>query len=139
MSRTATVQQVKERPTASGIQQTQPRWWIVGPRADLLLIVGSPILVIAAISLARGIWSGAAISSFVMVWAIGHHLPGMMRAYGDPGLFRRFRWRFILAPLILLGASLFAFRTGVNSGLISIAAVWGWWHYLMQAYGGAKK
>jgi hypothetical protein len=70
-----------------------------------------------------------------MVWAIGHHLPGMMRAYGDPALFRRFRVRFILAPLMLLGACSFAFVTGVNGGLLSVAAVWGWWHYLMQAYG----
>jgi hypothetical protein len=117
---------------------TARRWWILGPRADLLLIVGSPILVIAAITLARNIWSGAAISAFVMVWAIGHHLPGMMRAYGDPALFRRFRVRFLIAPLVLLAACTFAFVTGVRSGVIAIAAIWGWWHYLMQAYGFAR-
>ncbi len=109
--------------------------WILGPWADTVLIVGSPLLVIAALTIARGVWSGAVISSFVMIWAIGHHLPGMMRAYGDPGLFRRFRIRFILAPLVLLSACGFAFWTGVNSGVLAIASVWGWWHYLMQAYG----
>jgi hypothetical protein len=33
---------------------------------------------------------------------MGHHLPGMIRAYGDRALFERFKWRFILAPLFLL-------------------------------------
>lgn len=124
-------------PKDAAAASTRP-WWILGPRADWLLIVGSPILVIAAITVARSIWSGVAISSFVMVWAIGHHLPGMMRAYGDPALFRRFRVRFLLAPMILMAACSFAFLTGVTSGLIAIAAVWGWWHYLMQAYGFAR-
>jgi hypothetical protein len=41
----------------------------------------------------------------------------------------------VVAPLLLLGACSFAFMTGVNSGLLSVTAVWGWWHYLMQAYG----
>ncbi len=53
--------------------------WIVGPWIDVALIVASPIVVIATLTLARGIWSGTAISAFVMIWAIGHHLPGMMR------------------------------------------------------------
>jgi hypothetical protein len=70
-----------------------------------------------------------------MTWAIGHHLPGMMRAYGDPALFRRFRWRFILAPVLLLAACGFSLMTGVSSGLLGVAAIWGWWHYLMQTYG----
>src|SRR5690606_29389863 len=78
--------------------------WIVGPWADAMLIIASPLLVIALLTAARGVWSPAIVSGFVMTWAIGHHLPGMMRAYGDPALFRRFRWRFILAPILLLAA-----------------------------------
>ena len=54
--------------------------WILGAWPDVLLVIASPILVIAALTSARQVWSTAAISSFVMVWAIGHHLPGMMRA-----------------------------------------------------------
>lgn len=109
--------------------------WILGPRTDLVLIVGSPLIVISGLVLARSIWSAIAISSFVMIWQVGHHLPGMMRAYGDPALFRRFRVRFIVAPLLLLAACSFAFYTGITGGLLGITAVWGWWHYLMQAYG----
>lgn len=109
--------------------------WILNPAADLTLIIGAPLLIFIGIMAAKGIWSSATITSFIMIWAIGHHLPGMMRAYGDPELFRRFWVRLILAPLFLLAVCIFAFWTTVNSGLIAIAAIWGWWHYLMQAYG----
>lgn len=112
--------------------------WILGPVADLTLVVGCPLIVVASLTVARGIWSAAAISAFVMVWQIGHHLPGMMRAYGDPALFRRFRVRFIVAPLLLLFACAFAYLRHLESGVIAIASVWGWWHYLMQAYGFSR-
>ena len=64
--------------------------WILNPAADLTLIIGAPLLIFIGIMAAKGIWSSATITSFIMIWAIGHHLPGMMRAYGDPDLFRRF-------------------------------------------------
>ena len=67
--------------------------------------------------------------------AMGHHLPGMLRAYGDRELFRRFRTRFLLAPLILLGvcAAVFAFYD--LDGLILVAVLWATWHAWMQVYG----
>jgi hypothetical protein len=109
--------------------------WILGAWPDLLLIIGTPMIIFLAFLVANQLWSPAAVSSFVMIWAIGHHLPGMMRAYGDPELFRRFWIRFLAAPILLLAVSTFAFMTGVKSGLLTIAAIWGWWHYLMQTYG----
>ena len=109
--------------------------WILDGPTDMLLIVGTPVLIFVLFYVARQVWSAAAVSSFVMIWAIGHHLPGMMRAYGDPDLFRRYRVRFLVAPLFLLAVCCFAQLTTVNSGLLTITAIWGWWHYLMQAYG----
>ncbi len=32
---------------------------------------------------------------------MGHHLPGMIRAYGDRALFQRFRWRFYLGKVFM--------------------------------------
>ena len=106
----------------------------MGRGADLSLIIGSPILILAAVTQAQRWWSAAAISSFVMIWAIGHHLPGMMRAYGDAALFSRFRVRFIVAPLLLLLASCVSLYYDLK-GIVALAAIWGWWHYLMQTYG----
>ena len=51
---------------------------------------------------AQGLWSAEDIYLFVAAFgAMGHHLPGMIRAYGDRALFQRFRWRFICAPIFL--------------------------------------
>ena len=68
--------------------------WILGAGPDLVLIIGTPVIIFAGFLVANQLWSPAVVSSFVMIWAIGHHLPGMMRAYGDPELFRRFWIRF---------------------------------------------
>src|SRR5207244_5848106 len=66
--------------------------------------------------------------------AMGHHLPGMIRAYGDRALFERFRWRFIFAPLFLL-LTCVAFYWWDLKGIILVVFFWGVWHGMMQTYG----
>jgi len=109
--------------------------WIVDPLHDLVLIVGAPAIILPALWIAQGRFSPEQIYLFVASFgAIGHHLPGMMRAYGDRFLFERFRYRFILTPLLLVGICvLFALRD--LNALVLIAYVWGVWHGLMQTYG----
>jgi tetratricopeptide (TPR) repeat protein len=65
---------------------------------------------------------------------MGHHLPGMIRAYGDRALFERFKWRFILAPLFLLAVCT-AFFWWDLKGILLVVFFWGVWHGLMQTYG----
>src|SRR5215469_13902648 len=81
----------------------RPKVWILSSWRDLVLYVGTPLLLIPAFALAEAKWSPDDIYLFVAAFgAMGHHLPGMIRAYGDRALFERFRWRFIFAPLFLL-------------------------------------
>ncbi len=108
--------------------------WIVDSWRDLLLIVGAPLAVLAGISVAKLRWTSDQITTFALISAIGHHLPGMLRAYFDRELFARYRLRFIVAPLFLLSVCCAAFVWDLK-GIILVAAVWGWWHYLAQAYG----
>lgn len=108
--------------------------WILNSRLDLLLIVGTPLVVLLGISLAKLKWSGDEITTFALISAIGHHLPGMMRAYGDRSLFARFRVRFLVAPLFLIAVASAASIWELK-GVVLVAAFWGWWHYLAQAYG----
>ena len=64
-------------------------------------------------------------------------MPGLLRAYGDRELFRRFRWRFILVPLVLVPVcGMFFFDQLVGMKLVVLA--WGVWHFLMQTYGFAR-
>src|SRR6185437_15310268 len=77
--------------------------WILNSWRDLLLYVGTPLLLIPLFTLAQTRWSAQDIYLFVAAFgAMGHHLPGMIRAYGDRALFDRFRTRFVVAPVFLL-------------------------------------
>lgn len=66
--------------------------------------------------------------------ALGHHLPGMMRAYGDRALFQRFRTRFLVSPLVFAAAALGFALNGLN-GVSLIVLLWGIWHGALQVYG----
>src|SRR5438045_9572196 len=81
----------------------KPSLWILDRWRDLLLFVGTPVLLIPIFSAAQTRWSGQDIFLFVGAFgAMGHHLPGMIRAYGDRSLFPRFKIRFIGAPMVIL-------------------------------------
>src|SRR5437867_2018944 len=109
--------------------------WIVAPWQDLVLFVGTPLLIIPAFLAARTRWRVEELSLFVASFgAIGHHLPGMLRAYGDRALFQRFRWRFLVAP-VFLAATCLVFALRDLNGIVLVVYFWGVWHGLMQTYG----
>ncbi len=109
--------------------------WILDSWRDLILYVGTPLLLVPVFALAQARWSPQDIYLFVAAFgAMGHHLPGMIRAYGDRALFERFKWRFILAPLFLLAVCT-AFFWWDLKGILLVVFFWGVWHGLMQTYG----
>jgi Flp pilus assembly protein TadD len=109
--------------------------WILNSWRDLILYVGTPLLLLPIFLLAQARWSAQDIYLFVAAFgAMGHHLPGMIRAYGDPALFKRFRWRFIFAPIFLLSVCV-AFYWWDLKGIILVVFFWGVWHGMMQTYG----
>ncbi len=113
----------------------RPKLWILDSWRDLILYVGTPLLLLPAFALAQARWSPQDIYLFVAAFgAMGHHLPGMIRAYGDRALFERFKWRFILAPLFLLVVCV-AFFWWDLKGILLVVFFWGVWHGLMQTYG----
>ncbi|MFN2541246.1 MAG: tetratricopeptide repeat protein [Chthoniobacterales bacterium] len=109
--------------------------WILSSWRDLILYVGTPLLLVPVFALAQARWSAQDIYIFVAAFgAMGHHLPGMIRAYGDRALFERFRWRFIFAPIFLV-ATCVAFYWWDLKGIILVVFFWGVWHGMMQTYG----
>lgn len=114
-----------------------PRPWILSSWLDQLLIISTPLLVIPAVfALYSPLRVKAETISLVVTafFALGHHLPGLIRAYGDRELFQRFQWRFVLAPPLIFLASIpmQRFHDDVFRLIISI---WATWHGLMQLYG----
>ena len=109
--------------------------WILDRWRDLLLFVGTPVLLIPIFTAAQARWSGQDIFLFVGAFgAMGHHLPGMIRAYGDRTLFQRFKVRFIVAPLAILAVCVWSSFYNIQAVQL-VAMAWGIWHGLMQTYG----
>lgn len=134
MSRT--VQTAAASPK-SGTNILPANVWIIGPREDLLLFLGTPLILLGVFAFAERTWTVSALGIFTTMLAMGHYLPGLMRTYGDPALFRRFRTRFILAPIVLIGTAVWMANHEVHAFLIVVVA-WGAWHWLMQTYGLAR-
>lgn len=112
-----------------------PLLWILDFPKDLLLFIATPVLIVPLVWAAKSRFSVEDIALFVAAFgATGHHLPGMMRAYGDRALFQRFKVRFIVAPLFLFTVS-FYFSSRDLEGLTVIVLLWGIWHAVMQVYG----
>jgi Flp pilus assembly protein TadD len=123
--------------TVPAVPKSAPKktLWILNSWRDLILYVGTPLLLVPMFVLAQARWSAQDIYVFVAAFgAMGHHLPGMIRAYGDRALFERFRWRFICAPIFLLAVCV-AFYWWDLKGIILIVFFWGVWHGMMQTYG----
>lgn len=115
-------------------QETGRRLWILGPKRDLLFFVLTPALLLPAVGLAQGVTQETLATYVLGLGGFGHHLPGFIRAYSDPGLFRRFRLRFTLVPALLIAvAALYAW---LNLNALVLATVaWGIWHGAMQVNG----
>ncbi len=112
-----------------------PKIWILNSWRDLILYVATPLLLVPMFALAQARWSAQDIYVFVAAFgAMGHHLPGMIRAYGDRALFGRFRWRFIIAPIFLV-CTCVAFYWWDLKGIVLVVFFWGIWHGMMQTYG----
>src|ERR1700719_1964258 len=109
--------------------------WILNSWRDLILYVGTPLLLVPMFELAQARWSAQTIYLFVAAMgSMGHHLPGMIRAYGDRALFQRFRWRFVFAPIFLL-VTCTAFYVWDLNAIFLVVFFWGVWHGMMQTYG----
>ncbi len=109
--------------------------WIISPVADAVFVIGAPLLIAPLIYLLAAAFSPTLVAGFVLgVLSTGHHLPGFLRAYGDPALFRRFRLRFLLAPPVCFLA-IFGFTWNEMHGAAALVAIWSIWHGFMQVYG----
>ena len=112
-----------------------PRLWILGPKRDLSLFVLSPLWIFPLIWMVRSHFDVNNLGAVVLaIGGVGHHLPGFIRAYTDPVLFRRYRSRFIAAPIFFLGVC--AVFSGLHLHSLSLILIlWGMWHGAMQVNG----
>lgn len=127
------------QPASASAPAPRPaRQWIVNSRVDSSLIILTPLLAIPAVMALYSSWVGVTAETISLIvaafFATGHHLPGLIRAYGDRELFERFRWRFLLAPPLVFLAYFPLYDYHYNLYRL-IILVWATWHGLMQVYG----
>jgi len=121
----------------AGMPGSATSLWILSRLRDFLLFIGTPYIILPVVILAERLWSPSQLYLVVAAFgALGHHLPGMMRAYGDRDLFERFKMRFTLGPIVLVGTCFgLAVLDREMHALTLIAYSWGVWHGLMQVHG----
>ena len=121
--------------TTLNLKRLDSRLWLLGPWRDLALFVLTPLWIIPLMWIAKARFDVNSFGMAVLVLGgVGHHLPGFIRAYTDPVLFRRFRTRFILAPVFLIAVCVI-FSVFHLQSLKLILLLWGAWHGAMQVNG----
>src|SRR5215471_12797795 len=128
---------LKQPSLSSASPSNASRPWIINSWLDQLLIVSTPLLAIPAVFVLNSPLHIKAETIALIVtafFALGHHLPGLIRPYGHRELFQRFHWRFVLAPPLLFIAYFPLYRYHVEAWRLIIVC-WATWHGLMQLYG----
>src|SRR4029077_19757546 len=113
----------------------RPNLWILDGWRALILYVCTPLVILPIFIVAQTRWSAEDIYLFVDAFgAMGHQLPGMIRAYGDRAVFQGIKYRFIFPPIFLVVVCR-PFSLGVLIGIVLVVFIWGVWHVMMQTFG----
>src|SRR4051794_1277575 len=99
--------------------------WILGPKRDLLFFIFPPLLIIPLILVLKRAIPPETLGLYILgLGGFGHHLPGFIRAYADPGLFKRYKLRFTVVPALLLVVCALYSYLDLNALLLATVA-WG--------------
>jgi hypothetical protein len=121
--------------------------WVLDPLQDSLFIIVAPLIVLLLAIWAFQHYGAAQATTLIItvhiVMTVAHHLPTFIRIYGDVDLFKRFKWSFVLGPVIPLGfsAAVLTYLAAKDLPveyflyLYIMLVIWDPWHFLRQHYG----
>ena len=111
--------------------------YIVDRRQDYIWFIGLPFVAVAFALVSGHYLPGAALAAIALWVTIPHHFVTWLRVYGSPAEFARFRDRFVLGPLVVVGF-VYALIHYAPLTLVLIVTLWEHQHSLMQQYGFSR-
>ena len=112
--------------------------FIAGRFADNLWIILCPILALVVMQ-ALWKWSGLSdLAIFSVLFGLivtGHHMPGWIRAFGEPEVYRRHKGRLWVSVFAIPALVILPTAAGLGAVALTIAATFDLWHVAMQQHG----
>jgi len=117
---------------------TIPSPFIAGRFADNVWIILCPILALVVMQ-ALWKWSGLSdLAIFSVLFGLivtGHHMPGWIRAFGEPEVYRRHKGRLWVSVFAIPALVILPTAAGLGAVALTIAATFDLWHVAMQQHG----
>ena len=135
-------------PSLSNSRSVRPKQnWVLDPVQDFLFIIAAPLICLGLAVLAMQYYGAARGATMVImahvVLTVAHHMPTFIRIYGDLDLLQRFKWNFLLGPVVpvlfsvaVLGyINYHQYPVEYFLYLYIFLALWDPWHFLRQHFG----
>jgi Tfp pilus assembly protein PilF len=118
--------------------RSAPSSWIAGRVTDSAWIILCPVLALLVMQ-ALWTWSGLSdLAIFSVLFGLivtGHHMPGWIRAFGEPEVYRRNRGRLWVSLFAIPALVILPTAFGLGAVALTIAATFDLWHVAMQQHG----
>jgi hypothetical protein len=112
--------------------------YIAGRVPDNLWIILCPVLALVVMQ-ALWKWSGLSdLAIFSVLFGLivtGHHMPGWIRAFGEPEVYRRHKGRLWASVFAIPALVILPTAYGLGAVALTIAATFDLWHVAMQQHG----
>ncbi len=116
----------------------RPSRFIAGRFSDNFWIILCPIFALVVMQ-ALWKWSGLSdLAIFSILFGLivtGHHMPGWIRAFGEPEVYRRHKGRLWVSVLAIPALVIVPTAAGLGAVALTIAAAFDLWHVAMQQHG----
>ena len=115
-----------------------PHLDIAGPIADAAWVILCPLLAFFALQAAWR-WSGLSdFTLYAVLFALivtGHHMPGWLRAFGEPAVYDRHKARLWVSAVAVPAMVIVPTVYGLGALALCVAAGFDLWHVSMQQHG----
>ena len=112
--------------------------FIAGRFSDNVWIILCPVL---ALLVLQAIWKWSGLSDlaiFSILFGLivtGHHMPGWIRAFGEPEVYRRHKGRLWVSVFAIPALVILPTAAGLGAVALTVAATFDLWHVAMQQHG----